>query len=763
MNDRTNLEAVALRVVGTRPIRPDGADKVLGRANFGADLQLPGMLTGRVKRSPHAHARILKIDATAARALPGVKAVVSAADFPDLDAIATHLGETATTLRDIGRNTMARDKALYVGHPVAAVAATSPEVAEEALALIDVQYEVLPHVIDVEAAMAPDAPVLHPDMITKGVTPAPTRASNIAQVHKLSRGDAAAAFADPALAEVVVQGRYTTVPVHQGYIEPHACVAAAGADGQHMVWVSTQGQFAVRQLCAQLLQIPISDIRVVPAEIGGGFGGKTTVYLEPVALALSRQAGRPVRMVMSRAEVFETTGPTAAGTMEVKLAAKRDGTITAAEVVLKFQAGAFAGAPVNQAGMCCLAAYNIPNVSITGYDVVSNRPKATAYRAPGSPIGSFATEGAINELAQKLGMDPLELRLKNIAHIGSQSVYGMTFKDIAFADTIEAIKNHPHWKAPLAPNTGRGFACGYWFNYGGESSGAVYVAEDGGATVVSGNPDIGGSRASMAMMVAETLGLPASGVRAIVGDTASIGYTFVTGGSRTTFATGMAVIDAARKVVQDLKRRAAQLWECDVAQVEWIDGAAHCTDSSKDRQPLTLKAIAAKSAATGGPIGAECSVNPGGFSPGFAAHVCDIHVDPDTGRSTVVRYTAAQDVGRAIHPAYVEGQIQGGVAQGVGWALNEEYVYDAKGAMQNAGFLDYRMPVASDLPMIEALMIETKPNLRHPYGAKGVGEAPIVPPLAAVAAAVGQAVGGANLRDLPLSPPRVLEALLARS
>jgi CO/xanthine dehydrogenase Mo-binding subunit len=721
------------------------------------------MLEGRVKRSPHAHARIVKIDADAARRLPGVKAVVTAADFPDLDDLATHLGETATTLRDVGRNVIARDKVLYVGHAVAAVAATSVEIAEAALALIDVEYDVLPHVIDVEAAMAPDAPVLHPDMFTKGVTPAPTKPSNVAQVHRLSRGDTAAAFADAkSAAAVVVQGRYVTAPVHQGYIEPHACVAAAGADGQHQLWVSTQGHFIVRTLCAQLLDISVSDLRVTAAEIGGGFGGKTTVYLEPVALALSRLAGRPVRMVMSRAEVFEATGPTAGGVMDVKLAARRDGTITAAEVVLRFQAGAFAGAPVNQAGMCCLAAYDIANVSVTGYDVVSNRPKATAYRAPGSPLSAFAVESAIDELAQKLGMDPIELRLNNIARNGAQAVYGASFRDIAFAETLEAVQSHPHWKAPLAPNSGRGVACGYWFNYGGESSAAVHVSDDGTATVVSGNPDIGGSRASMAMMAAETLGLPIGKVRAVVGDTVSVGYSFVTGGSRVTFATGMAVVQAAQKVVEDLKRRAALTWECDVAQVVWHDGAAHCTDGSKDRKPLTLAAIASKSAATGGPITAEASLNAAGFSPGFAAHIVDVQVDPDTGVSTVLRYTAAQDVGKAIHPSYVEGQIQGGAAQGIGWALNEEYVYDGRGAMQNAGFLDYRMPVASDLPMIDTILIEDAPNLRHPYGAKGVGEAPIVPPLAAVACAVSHAINR-RLRELPLSPPRVLDAIQSSS
>ena len=762
MNDRATPAAVAeaavLHVVGTRPVRPDGADKVTGRANFGADLRLPGMLTGRVKRSPHAHARILGIDTAAAQALPGVKAVVTAADFPELAAVAVEGGEGAATLRDVSRNCMARDKALYVGHAVAAVAATSAEVAEAALALIEVRYEVLPHVIEVEAAMASDAPLLHEDLRTKGVTPAPEAASNVAEKIVLGRGDVAAAFADPSLAEVVVEGRYVTAPVHQGYIEPHACVASAGADGQHQVWVSTQGQFMVRTLCAKLLGIAPSDIRVTPAEIGGGFGGKTTVYLEPVALALSRKCGRPVRMVMSRAEVFEASGPTSGAVAEVKLAARRDGRIVAAELVLKFQAGAFPGSPVGPACMTAFACYDIEHVAVTGYDVVSNRPKVAAYRAPGAPISAFAVESALDELALKLGMDPIELRLANAVKPGTKAVYGATFREIAFIDTLRAIQSHPHYSAPLPPGHGRGLACGFWFNAGGESSAAVHVDDDGGATVVSSNPDIGGSRASMAMMAAETLGLPVERVRAVVADTTAIGFSGLTGGSRVTFATGMAVVQAAQKVVEDLKRRAAATWDCSMEHVEWRDGQAHCTDPDKPQSPLNLKALAARSARTGGPIGAEVSINAQGAGPGFAVHLCDVALDPETGRSTVVRYTAAQDVGRAIHPSYVEGQIQGGVAQGVGWALNEEYVYDAQGVQQNPGFLDYRMPVTSDLPMIDTVLVETAPSSRHPYGAKGVGEAPIVPPLAAVANAMSHAVGR-RLAELPLSPPRVLEAL----
>jgi len=743
------------KVVGTRPVRPDGADKVLGRANFGADLRLPGMLVGRVKRSPHAHARIVAIDTTQASALPGVKAVVTAADFHPLDNTAIEGGEGAATLRDVGDNCLARDKVLYVGHAVAAVAATTPEIAEAALALIEVGYETLPHVIEVEAAMADDAPLLHADLLTKGVTPKPAAPSNVAERVVFARGDVAAAMAG---AEVVVSGRYVTAPVHQGYIEPHACVAAAGADGQHQLWVSTQGHFMVRTLCARLLGLRLADIRVTPAEIGGGFGGKTTVYLEPVALALSIRAGRPVRMVMSRDEVFQASGPTSGAVVEVKLGARQDGRIVAAEVTAKYQAGAYPGSPVGAGCMTALACYDIESFVITGYDVVSNRPKVAAYRAPGAPITAFAVESAIDELALQLTMDPVDLRLANAVKPGVKAAYGATYREIAFVETLQAIKAHPHYRAPLAPDQGRGLACGFWFNIGGESSAAVHVDEEGGATVVSSNPDIGGSRASMAMMAAETLGLPVERVRATVADTTSIGFSGLTGGSRVTFATGMAVVQAAQAVVKDLVRRAAVIWDCPADQVTWRDGAAHCSDASKDLKPLSLKDIAGRSAKTGGPIGAEVSLTAQGAGPGFAVHLCDIELDRETGRCTVLRYTAAQDVGRAIHPSYVEGQIQGGVAQGIGWALNEEYLYDDRGAQLNPGFLDYRMPVASDLPMIDTVLVETAPNPRHPYGAKGVGEAPIVPPLAAVASALSH-LAGHRLTELPLSPPCMLAAL----
>jgi CO/xanthine dehydrogenase Mo-binding subunit len=408
--------------------------------------------------------------------------------------------------------------------------------------------------------------------------------------------------------------------------------------------------------------------------------------------------------------------------------------------------------------MCAFAPYDIKNVDVTGYDVVSNRPKVAAYRAPGAPISSFAVESVLDDLARKLGMDAMTLREKNAARDGTKTAYGPTFTNIGFFETLQAAKHHPHWTAPLGPNQGRGLACGFWFNIGGESSAAVHVAEDGSVVVTSGSPDIGGSRASMAMMAAEVLGIPVERVRPIVADTASVGFTNMTGGSRVTFATGMATIQAAERVVEQLKQRAAMIWDISPDAVDWKDGEAVPAGANAGGfDPLPLAAIALKAAKTGGPINAEVSVNAQGAGPGFGVHICDVEVDRETGHVKILRYTAAQDVGRAIHPSYVEGQIQGGAAQGIGWALNEEYIYNDKGLMENPGFLDYRIPVASDLPMIDAVLVEV-PNPRHPYGVRGVGEVPIIPPMAAVGNAIRGAIG-LRMHHLPMSPPKVRAAL----
>src|SRR5580658_8827483 len=744
-----------LKVVGTRPIRPDGVDKVTGRAVFAADTRASGMLWGKILRSPHAHARIVSIDTKKAEALPGVHGVVTSADFPDIKSEEAFVGEGPMNFRDLSWNVMARHKVLYEGHAVAAVAATTQAIADEALALIDVKYEVLPFVIDVEDAMADNAPILHEDMFTAGVTPKPTKPSNIAKVVTFKKGDVEAGFKN---ADVIVEGRYTTKPVHQGYIEPHACLAVYNPDGQVQIHAASQGHFMVRAYTAKLLGIDMANIRVNPAEIGGGFGGKTLIYLEPVAVMLSKMAGKSVKIQMTREDVFRGSGPTSGASMDVKIGAMKDGTIVAAKQVLRFQAGAFPGSPIGPGCMCGFALYDIPNVDVVGYDVVSNRPKVAAYRAPGAPITSFAVESLLDDLARKLDIDPLVLRERNAARNGTKTHYGPTHQNIGFEAVLAAVKSHPHWKTPVKEGHGRGMACGFWFNIGGESTAQVHINEDGSVTAATGSPDIGGSRASIGMMVAEVLGIPATTVRTIVADTASIGFTHVTGGSRVTFATGMAATQAAEKVVEDLKKRAAMIWEIPVDAVEWKDGMAFPAGSNAGAfEPLDLAAIALKAGRTGGPINAEVSVNAQGAGAGFGAHICDVTVDKETGHVTIERYTAFQDVGKAIHPSYVEGQIQGGVVQGIGWALNEEYIYNNNGQMENPGFLDYRCPVASDLPMIEAVLVEV-PNPRHPFGARGVGEVPIVPPMAAIGNAIRRATN-VRMPDLPMSPPKVLAAL----
>lgn len=741
--------------VGTRQPRPDGADKVTGRARFGADFDMPGQLVGKVLRSPHAHANIRSIDTSKAKALRGVKAVITAADLPDMPDEMAPAGEVMVNLRDVTRNVMAREKALYDGHAVAAVAATSEAIAREALDLIEVDYEVLPHVIDVDDAVAAGAPILHENLRTEGDEDAADAPTNVAKRIEFLKGDLDAGWAE---AEVVVEGTFTTKPVHQGYIEPHAAVASATEDGQVQLWCSTQGQFNVRGYCAKLLDMQTSQIRVTPSEIGGGFGGKTVVYLEPLAIKLSQLAGKPVKLVMNRDEVFRGSGPTSAGSMDVKLGATKDGRIVAADFTVRMQAGAFPGSPVGPACMCSFACYDIANVKVVGFDVVSNRPKVAAYRAPGSPVAAWGIESAINMLAAELGMDQIDLRLKNAAREGTKTHYGPTFKDIGMIATLEAAKNSPHYQTPVKPGQGRGVAVGFWFNIGMDSSAACHIGEDGTVTLISGSPDIGGSRASLALMAAEELGIDYHKIRPIVADTASIGFNFLTGGSRVTFATGMAVVQAARDAIDEMRARAAKLWEVDVEAVIWEDGCAKPAGSNVgDFDPMTLAEIAASAGKTGGPINGHAQLNAQGAGPGFGAQIYDVSVDADTGHTTVERCTVVQDVGTAIHPDYVEGQLQGGVVQGIGWALNEEYIYNDKGQLENTGFLDYRMPVASDLPMIEPIIVEV-PNPSHPYGVRGVGEVPIVPPMAAIGNAIAEATG-VRMTDLPMSPPKLSAAL----
>jgi CO/xanthine dehydrogenase Mo-binding subunit len=737
-----------LNIVGTRTIRPDGIDKVTGRAKYGADYNAPGQLTGLILRSPHAHARIRKIDTSKAEKLAGVKAVVTSADLPD------HTGEDRG-MRDVLENCMARKKALYDGHAVAAVAAIDLATARKALKLIKVDYEVLPHVTDVDEALKPNAPLLHDDIFTDGIEPKPTRPSNYCKHAEYGHGDIEAGFKE---ADVIISKSFKTEQTHQGYIEPHACVANFGPDGQAELWVCTQGHFVFRNTCATLLGMDINKLRVTSSEIGGGFGGKTHVWMEPVALALSRKANRPVKMVMTRDEVFRGTGPTSSSSMDIKIGAKRDGTVTAAFAELRYQNGAFPFTWAEFGAMTSFACYDFKNVKSVSKDAVVNRPKCAAYRAPSAPIAAFAVESVMDMVAKEIGMDPVEFRIKNAAKQGTKSSYGPVYGPIGIGPTLEAAKNHPHMKAPLGPNMGRGMACGFWFNFGGQTCVDLNVTPDGSVTLAVGTIDVGGSRASIGMMTAEELGVPYEQVRVIVADTSSLGHNDMTDGSRGTFSTTMAAVSAARNAKKVLCARAAKMWGIPEDAVEWEAGHAKPAGTNAGNfPPLSIKEIAAAAGNTGGPIAGHSELVADGAGVSFATHICDVEVDPETGSTRIKRYTVIQDAGKAIHPSYVEGQYQGGATQGIGWALNEEYIYGKDGRLQNAGFLDYRIPVCSDLPMIDTQILEI-PNPNHPYGVRGVGETSIVPPLAAIANAVSNAVG-VRMTHIPMSPPRILKAI----
>lgn len=748
------LGIIDYKVIGSRPIRHDGVDKVTGRAIYGADVNLPGILYGKTLRSPHAHARIKSIDTTKAEVLPGVKAVVTGKDLvQNYEDKVADLGEGSVSLRHLIANVLATDKVLYDGHAVAAVCATSAHIAEEALELISVAYEILSPVMNVQKAMEDGAPLLHEGLKTKSLGEETDQVSNIASHFQHKHGDVDQGFKD---ADVVVEREFTTGTVHQGYIEPHNVVVQWNADGKLTVWCSTQGAFEVRGQVADVLGLPVGQVRVIPTEIGGGFGGKFRVYQAPTAALMARKTGHPVKMVMSRTEVLKATGPTPASYIHVKMGAKKDGILVAAQAYMAYEAGAFPGSPVGAGAGCIFAPYNIEHIQIDGYDVVVNKPQTSAYRAPGATNAAFAAEAVLDEICEQLNMDPLEFRLKNASKEGTRRADGPVFPRIGQEDVVRAAQASDHYQSKLeGQNCGRGVASGFWFNGGGTSTVVASVNPDGTVGLVEGSPDIGGTRTSVAMQFAEVLGIPIEDMKPSVGDTDTIGQTDGTGGSRVTFATGWAAYEAAQDVKQQMIQRAATFWGISAEDVIFEAGVfSSVSDSSKS---LTFKELAGKAGRAGGPVIGRAATTGKQAGGAFACVIVDVAVDVDTGKVDILRATIVQDVGKAIYPGYVEGQMQGGVAQGIGWGLNEEYFYDDEGRMRNASLLDYRMPTCLDLPMIEAIIVEV-PNPGHPFGVRGVGEVPIVPPPAALANAIYDAVG-VRLTDLPMSPNRVLKAL----
>ena len=744
------------KVVGTRPIRHDGYDKVTGRAIYGGDMKLPGLIWGVMVRSPHAHAMIKSIDTSAAEAVDGVFAVITGADMPKAASKLVDLGEGNINFKWASNKLMADDKVLYRGHPVAAVAAVDRYTAEEAARKVVVEYEVLPSVTNVVDALKDDAPILLDDLVGDDLGEDVTNTNMAAHVrHEF--GDVEGAMASAAH---TIEREYNMQMVHQGYIEPHNATAMWDEEDRIKVWTSTQGAFPARTQIAGILQVDVSRVKVTPLEIGGGFGGKIPVYFEPIAALLSKKSQRPVKMVMERTAVFETTGPTPGARMIIKLGADANGKLTAATADIWFEAGANPGAFIGPAAMCVYAPYEIPNTRIDGWDVLVNKPKVAPYRAPGSPQVAFAMESAVDELCENAGWDSLQFRIDNASKEGTRRGDGVLFSKIGMQEVLEAVKECDHWNSPLgdAPEgkvRGRGIANGYWFNIGLKSSANLAVNSDGTVQLTEGSTDIGGSRTSMAMHVAEVLGIGAHDVRPVVGDTESVGYTDVTGGSRTTYATGYACWLAANNLVDVLKERVAVLWDIKPEDVDFNDGTF--SSKAEAEKKIGFKELAGKLDDLGGPATSTGTVDLESAGDGFGTHIADIEIDLETGKSDIIRYTALQDVGTAIHPSYVEGQLQGGSVQGIGWALNEEYYMQDDGRMANSSFLDYRMPTTLDLPQIDTVLVEV-PNPLHPYGVRGVGETQICPPVAAIANAIKDATGK-RLYNTPMNAGSIIESL----
>jgi CO/xanthine dehydrogenase Mo-binding subunit len=544
--------------------------------------------------------------------------------------------------------------------------------------------------------------------------------------------------------------------VHQGYIEPQNVTALWNNDGRLHIWISTQGPFEVRGAVAASLDLEVSQVKVTPMEIGGGFGGKFPLYHEPVAALLSKKTGQPVKIVMSRKEVFESTGPTSGSAIRIKMGATSDGRITAAQAWLAYEAGAFPGSPVGAGAECVFAPYNISNVLIDGYDVVVNKPKAGAYRAPGASNAGFAAETVVDELSVRLGIDPIKFRLLNASRQGTRRATGPVYPRIGLVETLEAMQAHPHWTTPLkGPNCGRGIGIAYWMNGGAESACTVSTNPDGTINLIEGSADIGGTRASVAMQAAEVLGIRSEDVLPAVVDTDSIAYTSGTGGSSVTFKTGWAAFNAASDLKEQMIERASVIWDVEKDSVELLEGVFR--SKVDDVLSMTFKELTQQLNGTGGPIVGRAAVNASGVGAAFAGCIADVYVDPDTGKVDVLRFTIVQDAGKAIHPSYVEGQMQGGAVQGIGWALNEEYFMSDEGTMLNSSFLDYRMPTSLDLPMIDTVIVEVA-NPGHPFGVRGVGEVSIVPPPAAIANAIYRATG-VRMETLPMNPGSVVKAM----
>lgn len=734
-------------VVGKSIPRVDAADKVTGKALFGADVSLPGMLHGKILRSPLSHARILNIDTSRAARLPGVKAVVTGADCLDV--------RYGFLVKD--RRALPLEKVRYMGEEVVAVAAVDSDTAEEALSLIKVDYQELKPVLDMEEAMEDGAPLVHEEL-GKYESALPVMGEgNVVAQDEVVVGKGEAAFAE---ASYTVEETYRTQTAHQGYIEPHAALGHLDSHGRLTVWATTQTLWWVRGDIATVLGLPMTRVRVIPTEIGGGFGGKLGMLGIPTAL-LAMKARRPVKVVLSREEEFVGSRPRHPCIIKVKAGFKKDGSLVAMQVDFIMDAGAYADLSPATAGRAASATrgpYHVPNGLFRGYAVYTNKLSSGAYRAPGFPQAIFAVERMMDAAALELGMDAVELRMRNGLKDGDITFAGERLKRSSFKDNLAAVAKKIDWGKKTAPNRGRGVACGHWNVGGFPGSVNLKINEDGTINLITGAVNLTGTTTSIAQIVAEELGVPMEDVSVVVGDTDTTMYGPPSGGSMITYNIGNAARIAAQDARQQLFEIAAELMKVDINDLVAEDRMVYARGSRDKGMSMAQLSQASQNASDGLILG-KGSAAPLPPHLVICAQAAEVEVDPDTGGVKVLKIVAAQDVGFAINPLSVEGQIQGGVAQGLGFATTEEYVY-RDGKLLNPNFMDYKMPTAVDVPRVEPVLVEN-PTGPGPHGLKGVGEPPHVPTAAAIANAVSNAVG-AGVNELPLTPERVLAAIKSK-
>src|SRR5688572_16746522 len=758
-----------VRGIGLRIPRVDSPEKVSGKTQYVADLVLPGMLQARLLRSPHAHARIKRIDVSKAKALPGVRAILTAADIPELEPGAKTRGHAI----------MAIDRAVFAGQPVAAVAADELSIADEALDLIEVEYEVLPAAVDPIKSMSPNAPRVADEgteadtseaLAHSGIAPTESETSNtspnVAQTTKLGRGDVAAAMAE---ADYVLEKTYHVPMVHQGYIEAHGAVADYDrSTGRVRVWATTQGSFNTRSEIADVLHLPESNITVIPLECGGGFGAKIRALVEPITVLLSRATGRPVKYVMTRREELEAGMPAPSVTIKLKTGVKKDGTPLALEGETVIEAGAYSGAVLTMSGVFLASVYQWPAFNVTGYEVLTHKPSIAAYRAPMAPQTAFVIDSHMDQIATHLGLDPAEYKLKYLQKGGDLMAHGQPWQPNGARECLEALMDHPIWKsreewkasAKDGKLRGTGVAVGGWVPGIQPTSASIRLNPDGTLTVLTGAVDIAGTNQGLALIAASAYGVDIERVKIITGDTDTAPLTGISAGSKTTYTVGAAVIEAAEDARRQTLDIAASELEAAVGDLD-IVGDSVVVEGVPEKS-ITLAAIGKKGNSFGSKTPPVFGSSALGFTvqaPAFAAQLARIEVDPDTGQITLTDFVCAQDVGKMLNPLGAEGQIQGGAVQSLGFALTEGLMYSDDGRLMNPSLLDYRKLTAADVPNIEYIIVEV-PAPAGPFGARGVGEPPIIPAPAAVANALQDATG-VRLTVLPLTPERVALGIVA--